>query len=95
MTREAHLAHALARLLRGGTIVASLLIAIGWLVASLTGDTRLIVAGIGVFILLPLARVTAMAIAFIRHRDRRYGVCAIGVLTIIASGIGLGVMNLV
>lgn len=82
-----------ARLLRGGTVVASLLIAAGLLLAALNDDTRLIAAGIAVFILLPMVRLGLMAIGFARERDARYTVVALVVLFIVLIGITLGLAD--
>jgi len=83
----------LARLLRAGTITASLLIAAGCLLSTMRGDSRLIVAGIGLFILLPLARVGLMAAGFARERDLRYAGIALTVLLIVLCGIALGLLD--
>lgn len=77
----------LARTLRGGTIGISLLIAAGWLLSATRDDQRLIVAGIGGLILLPLLHVGLMAIGCLREGDRRYGAIAVCVLLIILGGI--------
>lgn len=77
-----HLEQALGKLLHYGTMLASAVIAVGltlshWFVA---GGMRVATAGIVLFILLPVARVGAMLIFFLRTGDHRFG--AIGTLVL-------------
>jgi uncharacterized membrane protein len=79
------LEHVLARLLHYGTLLASTVIAAGLLIAPASGATgfRIATTGIVLFILLPVARVGAMLIFFLRERDYRFGAIAALVLLII------------
>jgi len=78
--------------LRSGTWVASIVIAIGLILTSV-GPTGMHVAeaGIGMLILLPVARVILMLLAFLRARDYRLALAAGLVLSIIAAGIVVGI----
>jgi hypothetical protein len=87
----------IAALLWYGTWCASALIAVGILVGifqraggllgtGLTGY-QLVKAGVAVFILLPIARVTLMLTIFLRERDYVYVLISGLVLAIIAAGI--------
>jgi uncharacterized membrane protein len=83
----------LAGLLRYGTWLASLIIAVGLVLAftgSLAVGMRTVTIGIGLFILLPSSRVLLMLIVFARERDYRFGLIAALVLVIIALGIAVG-----
>jgi len=53
--------------------------------------TRIITAGILLFIVLPVLRVLLMLIVFVRERDFRFGAIAMLVLAIILLGSVLGV----
>lgn len=87
----------IAGLLWHGTWLASSLIAVGVLltiVGSLSpsialplGGNDVVIAGVAVFILLPIARVALMLIIFLRERDYAYTVIAALVLAIIAAGV--------
>jgi uncharacterized membrane protein len=79
------LAHVLGRLLHYGTLLASAVIAAGLILAPASGATgvRIATAGIVLFILLPVVRVGAMLIFFLRARDYRFGAIAALVLLII------------
>jgi uncharacterized membrane protein len=81
----AHLEHVLGKLLNYGTLLASAVIAAGLLLApaASTMGVRIATAGIVLFILLPVARVGAMLIFFLRARDYRFGAIAALVLLII------------
>jgi uncharacterized membrane protein len=79
----------LARLLSGGTWIACMVIAIG-IVLQVTGHAdsgaRLDRVGIGLFVLLPVARLITLAVAFARAREKVFvGVCLL-ILLIIALG---------
>ncbi|MDA8252918.1 MAG: DUF1634 domain-containing protein [Rhodospirillales bacterium] len=88
----------LAKLLHRGTWVASCVIALGLVLTlvnwpgvplAMTG-TRIVTAGIALFILLPVLRVLLMLIVFLRERDYRFGAIAMLVLAIICLGAVLG-----
>ena len=81
----AQLEHVLGRLLHYGTLLASAVIAAGLLIAPAAGATgfRIATSGIVLFILLPVVRVGAMLIFFLRERDYRFGAIAALVLLII------------
>ncbi|HEY2780794.1 MAG TPA: DUF1634 domain-containing protein [Steroidobacteraceae bacterium] len=75
----------LSKLLHYGTLAASAVIAAGLAIALVSGapGMRIATAGIVLFILLPVARVGAMLIFFLRARDYRFGAIAALVLLII------------
>jgi uncharacterized membrane protein len=75
----------LGRLLYYGTVLASAVIAAGLLLAPASGATgvRIATAGIALFILLPVVRVAAMLIFFLRARDYPFSAIAALVLLII------------
>lgn len=85
--RHPELENLLAHLLDKGTWLASAVIAVGLL---LTGAGSLgmsvVRVGIALFIGLPILRVLVMMIVFWRDRDYRFGVIALVVLLIIATG---------
>lgn len=90
---------AIARLLRWGTWVASLVIAIGMIIGfagspadSPPGLDWEHVAGFGIalFILLPILRVGVMLTLFLRERDYVYAVISGSVLAIILAASLLG-----
>jgi uncharacterized membrane protein len=92
----------LAALLQYGTWIACAVIGAGLLLTAAAGagmwqakqapwGTSLITAGVGLFVLLPIARVTLMLVIFARQRNRRYVAIAATVLTIIAAGCLLGI----
>jgi uncharacterized membrane protein len=76
----------LAKLLRNGTWLASIVIALG----IARGDWPLVSAGIALTILLPVARVTVMLVAFTRARDYRLAALSALVLLAIAAAATLG-----
>ena len=83
----------LAGLLRYGTWLASIAIAIGLALAftgSLVPGMRVVTIGIGLFILLPSSRVLLMLTVFVRERDYRFGLITALVLAIIALGVVVG-----
>ena len=88
----------LARVLSGGTWLASGIIALG-LALPLPGwpgdppasaGQWVVTAGIAILILLPVLRVLLMLIAFVRGGDYRLGAIAALVLAVIALGSVLG-----
>ena len=96
--RHPALERLLATLLHRGTWVASCVIALGLVLTSvnrpgatpaMTG-TRIVTAGIALFILLPVLRVLLMLAVFVRERDYRFGAIAMLVLAIIFLGAVLG-----
>lgn len=83
----------LADLLQYGTWLASAVIMAGLAVAWMRHDStsmRMVTAGIGCFLLLPVVRVLVMLIAFIRERDGRFTLIAATVLMVIFAGVVLG-----
>ena len=87
----------LARVLYAGTWLASVMIAIGIALAlidsragmrgtTIVPDMRVVTAGIVLFILLPVVRVTLMLIAFLRQRD--FGLSAIAALVLLFIALG-------
>ena len=82
---------AIAALLWYGTCIASILIALGAVLTAvaalpLTGHD-VVKAGVGMFILLPVARVALMLLIFLRERDYAYTAIAAFVLAIITAGV--------
>jgi uncharacterized membrane protein len=73
------------RLLQHGTYLASAVVAAGLLLmlASNPWGMRIATAGIALFILLPVARVLAMLIFFLRAREYRLGAAAALVISIV------------
>ena len=96
MDTMAALEGVLARVLRWGTGIASIVIIlglvwglVGWKTGSshlMSGETALIRTGIVLFILLPIVRVGLMLISFARQRDYRFSLVAATVLGIIVIG---------
>ena len=86
------LEHVLGRLLHYGTLLASAVIAVGLVVAPASGTLGLRTAttGIVLFILLPIVRVAAMLIFFLRARDYRFSAIAALVLLIILFSYWVG-----
>ncbi len=82
----------LGKLLHYGTLVASAVIALGIVIAPVAGAAgmRAGTAGIVIFILLPVLRVGAMLVFFLRARDYRFGAIAALVLLIIFASFLLG-----
>ena len=76
---------ALGALLYYGTILASAVIALGLALARGLGAAgmRVATAGLVIFILLPVARVAAMLIFFLRAGDYKFGAIAALVMSII------------
>ena len=86
------LEHVLGRLLHYGTLLASAVIAVGLMVAPASGalGLRTATTGIVLFILLPIVRVAAMLIFFLRARDYRFSAIAALVLLIILFSYWVG-----
>jgi uncharacterized membrane protein len=82
----------LGALLHYGTLLASSLIALGLALALGVGATglRLATAGLVLFILLPVVRVAAMLILFLRAREYKFGAIAALVMSIILLSFFLG-----
>ena len=76
---------ALGAMLLYGTCLASLVIALGLVIAILSGAAgmRIAAVGIALFIVLPIARVAAMLFFFLVSRDYRFSGIAALVLVII------------
>jgi uncharacterized membrane protein len=82
----------LGALLHYGTLLASSLIALGLALALGFGATglRVATAGLVLFILLPVVRVAAMLILFLRAREYKFGAIAALVMSIILLSFFLG-----
>jgi uncharacterized membrane protein len=86
----------LAGLLRYGTWLAAAVTALGLAMTLIEGRTdihgpiRIVTAGIGLFILLPVLRVVLMLFVFIAQRDYRFIAITTVVLTVIVAGCMLG-----
>ena len=82
--------------MRYGTWLASAIIACGMLLVMLhwpsaaPSATRVIMAGIGLFILLPVSRVILMLAVFLHQREYVFGAIAATVLAILCLGVLLG-----
>jgi len=90
IARHPRLEALLARLLDQGTWVACLVIGAG-IVAILSGTagpagSRIVQAGVAVFIALPILRVLTMVIVFVKERDFVFGAIATFVLMVIVLG---------
>jgi uncharacterized membrane protein len=88
----------LAGVLNVGTWLASIVIAAG-LVLSLFYQrtpfptaTRILTAGIALFILLPILRVILTLIFFAKERDHKFAAAAAIVLLIIFAGFAIGIL---
>jgi uncharacterized membrane protein len=94
---KTHLESVLAGLLLYGTWVASIVTAVG-IVLALTAvrsagnplGMRLVTAGCVCFILLPVLRVLTMLIAYLREHDYRFVAITATVLAIILAGFVVG-----
>jgi uncharacterized membrane protein len=75
----------LGAMLHFGTCLATLVIALGLVVAipSAAAGMRIAAVGIALFIALPVARVAAMLLFFLISRDYRFSAIAAAVLAII------------
>jgi hypothetical protein len=91
----------LAGTLYYGTLMASVVVCVGLGLAmidsrfgaprlAISRDMRIATIGIALFILLPVARVIVMVIAYLRQRDYRLGAIALLVLTVILLGFAVG-----
>lgn len=82
----------LGKLLRYGTFVASAVIALGMAIFPIAraAGTRAATAGIVLFILLPVLRIGAMLVFFLRTRDYRFGAIAALVMLIIFTSFLVG-----
>jgi uncharacterized membrane protein len=99
LTRRPGLDQFLARVMHGGTWLASSIIAAGsalpmagWPGAS-SVCTRVTTAGIALLIVLPMLRVLLMLIVFVCERDFRFSAIAMLVLAIMVLGSVLGVIS--
>jgi uncharacterized membrane protein len=86
--RDDALNRVLARVLEIGTWIASALIAVGM---AMLPRTTIVLAGLALFIFLPVLRVLVMFAAFTRRRDGWGMAIAALVLTIILFGVVVGV----
>jgi uncharacterized membrane protein len=94
--RHPALERRLAQLLRYGTWIGSLVIAVGLALAWLVPDsalpgTRAVTLGVALFIFLPILRVAVMLGVFLRDRDYRFAAIALLVLAVIGLGAALGI----
>jgi uncharacterized membrane protein len=87
------LERALGALLHYGTLLASAVIALGLVLALSVGATglRVATAGLVLFILLPVVRVAAMLLFFLRTREYKFGAIAALVMSIILLSFFLGI----
>jgi hypothetical protein len=94
LARHPELERCLATLLHWGTWLGCCIVGTGLVLQAAGGEgglaTRIVVAGIAVFLLLPVARVAVMLVVFLRERDYRFGLIAAAVLAIIVLGAVLG-----
>ena len=72
----------LAGTLRGGVILACLLLAAGLLT-----DERLLRAGLFVLVLTPLARLLMLTRVFVLEHDRTFAAISIGVLLLVIASV--------
>jgi uncharacterized membrane protein len=98
---EPRLETLLARQLYFGTWLASIIVAVGLGLTFFNGSAgeqvskaqtgmQVVLAGIALFILLPVLRLVVMLIVFLRERNYRFGLITAVVLIIIALGVLLG-----
>jgi hypothetical protein len=91
----------LAGTLYYGTLMASVVVCVGLGLAmidsrfgaprlAISHDMRIATIGIALFILLPVARVIVMLIAYLQQRDYRLSAIALLVLTVILLGFAVG-----
>ena len=85
--RPGALERRVALLLGAGTWIASAVIAAGLV---LPAGTAIVNAGVALFIALPVLRVLAMLVEFLRRRDYRIALIAAAVLAVLLLGIVLG-----
>jgi hypothetical protein len=99
--RVAPLEWLLAHTLYYGTLMASAVVCLGLGLAmigarfgaprlAILRDMRIATIGIALFILLPVARVMVMLVAYIRQRDYRLSAMSLLVLTVILLGFAVG-----
>jgi Protein of unknown function (DUF1634) len=99
--RVAPLEWLLAGTLYYGTLMASTVVCLGLGLAMIGGrfgaarlailrDMRIATIGIALFILLPVARVIVMLVAYVRQRDYLLSAIALLVLTVILLGFAVG-----
>ncbi len=89
-----HLELRLAWMLSVGTWAASVLIGLGLMLPSaLAWNTAVIMAGVTIFILLPVLRVILMLIVFWRARDFPFAAVSALVLIVIALGFVAGSLS--
>jgi hypothetical protein len=99
--RVAPLEWLLAHTLYYGTLMASAVVCLGLGLAmigarfgaprlAILRDMRIATIGIALFILLPVARVMVMLVAYIRQRDYRLSAISLLVLTVILLGFAVG-----
>lgn len=81
-----HLESRLAVLLQYGTAGATVLIALGLALS----HPPTVVAGIGLLIALPVARLVVMLLAFLRARDHRFAAITATVLVVIMASLATG-----
>jgi len=88
----------LARVLTVGTWLAAIVIAAGLVLSwfhqrtpFLTG-AQIVIAGIGLFVLLPILRVILMLIFFAKERDHKFAAAAAVVLLILFAGFAVGIL---
>jgi uncharacterized membrane protein len=85
----------LARVLRLGSIIAGVLLAIGLCAMPLTGSPfprRLITAGLITLLLTPVLRVLVAAVVFVRERDWLFALFCLVVLCSLVAGVTLGLV---
>jgi uncharacterized membrane protein len=89
----------LAGVLNVGTWIASFVIAAGLVLSFFHERTqppagaRVVTAGIGLFILLPILRVILMLTVFVKERDYQFAAAAAVVLLIIFAGFAVGMLS--
>jgi uncharacterized membrane protein len=89
----------LASVLNVGTWLASAVIAAGLVLSlfdqrmPLSTGARVVTAGIGLFILLPILRVILMLTIFVKERDYKFAAAAAIVLLIIFAGFAIGILS--
>jgi Protein of unknown function (DUF1634) len=93
---EGQIESVLARALALGTWLISAIISAGLLLsffsAGMPYGSRIITAGIGLFILLPIARIILMLALFVRIREYKFAGIAAFVLAIIFASLVIGAL---
>jgi uncharacterized membrane protein len=85
----------LARVLRLGSIIAGVLLAIGLSTMPLTGapyPRRLIMAGLITLLLTPVLRVLVAGVVFVKERDWLFALFCLVVLCALTAGVTLGLV---